>query len=169
MKSANRVLGICAMLLGAAIYLAGKGSPKMVFMDRSLPGPAFLPFLTAIGIALCGAALLIGSVLPASKTAGAEQKPVPEEYGKSDTIWIFKKEELKNFLIVIITSILIIIGAKFLGLLVCLGIGVTAMAKLLGTPGWRTVILLGIASTVVFYLVFDLFLNVPLPRGIFGI
>jgi hypothetical protein len=151
------------MILGAVIVVIGK-SAGMQFLRGTTPGTAFMPFITAWGIGLCGLALAIRSLKPAkAENTTRETEKDPE------SVWIFKKKNLWNFGIVIGTSILIVLSAKFLGLLVSLAIGVALMTRLLGTPGWKTSIFVGIFSGVTFFLVFDLFLRVPLPRGIFGL
>jgi len=45
---------------------------------------------------------------------------------------------------------------------------VGAMAKLMGTKKWITVIGLTVLTPVVLYGIFDIVLTVPLPKGIFG-
>ena len=164
MKSGNLVLGVCAMIFSAAIVVAGR-STGLVFFRGITPGTGFVPFLTAGGIAFCGLVLALGSLKPKAKA-----DPETSETKKDpNAIWIFKRNDLWNFFVVIGASISIVYFARPLGLLVSLSIGVAVMSKLLGTPGWRTPILVGIFSLVMFYLVFDLFLRASLPRGIFGI
>jgi hypothetical protein len=162
-KSANLVLGVCAMILSAIIFVVGK-SAGLQFLRGTTPGPAFMPFLTSWGIGFCGLVLVLRSLMRTSEAdTGRENR------NDAENIWIFKKKNLWNFLIVIITSVFIVLFAKLLGLLASLAIGVAVMAKLLGTPGWKTPIFVGIFSGITFFLVFDLFLQVPLPRGIFGL
>ncbi len=158
MKRANQGLGIGAILLGAAIFLYGRHTGLQTFSGKT-PGPGFLPYLVAIGIALCGVAILLGS----------QKLPLQEDSKEKLVAGLFLPQELHNFGVVIGVSILVMLGANLLGLLLCMGIGVVLMAKLLGTPSWKTCILVGVASTFTFWLIFDWFLKVPLPRGILGI
>jgi len=159
MRMANRVLGICSILLSIVIFCLGK-SMKLAFFSGYTPGPGFLPYVVSCGIAIFGAIILAGSFL--GKADAGEEKSGDVVLG------IFQREEIRNFVSVIGTSILVVATAPYLGLLTSMGIGVAAIAKLLGTPGWKGIILLGIGSTIVFYLIFSVFLSVPLPKGPLG-
>jgi len=160
---ANLILGICAIALGVAIIVVGQNT-GLVFFRRAQPGTGFMPFLTAWGIILCGLALAVSSLIKFVKvkgtTGGSENDP--------ELIWIFKRGDLWNFFVVIGASIMITYSTRFLGLMPSLAVGIVVITKLLGTPGWRTPILVGIFSWVMFYSAFDLFLGMPIPRGIFG-
>jgi hypothetical protein len=161
-KKTDLVLGVCAIVLGAVIVAVGKKA-GLQFLRGTTPGPAFMPFLASWGMGLCGLALAVRSLKrPKAVNTGREIEK------DADVIWIFKRQDLWNFFVVIGTSIAVIFLSKFLGLLISLALGVAVMTKLLGTPGWWTPIFVGIFSGSVFFGVFDVFLRVPLPRGIFG-
>ena len=162
-KSANIVLGVISLIFSAAIAMASR-STGLQFYRGTTPGQAFVPFIAAGGIALCGLALIVNALKSAKGSDTASEK-------EKDTgaIWIFKRSELWNFSVVIGTSILMVYFARYLGMLTSLAIGTAVMSKLLGTPGWRTPVFVGVFSWVLFYLIFDLFLRVPLPRGMLGI
>lgn len=160
-KNADIVLGTCAIIFAIAIFKIGQDTGLRLFR-AGIPGPGFLPYLTAAGISLCGLLLILGSLI---KHVRAKEEKIENN---PDFIWIFKRRDLWNFLVVLGTSALVVYGTTYLGLLTSLAIGVGIMAKLLGTPGWRTPIFVGTLSWGLFYVIFIIFLGTPLPRGIFG-
>lgn len=164
MKSTNFVLGVFGLIICAVIIMIGKNT-NLQFYSGTSPGPAFLPFISAAGIGVCGLILIVGSLLKSAHASDTEQ--AAENNGKA--IWIFKYEELWNFTVAIGVSALILYFTDQLGLLLSLAIGMAVIAKLLGTPGWRTPIVVGIISWIVLYSIFDWLLQTPLPRGMFGI
>ena len=161
-RSANFVLGLSAIIFAVAVVVVGRYE-NLQFYQWTTPGPAFLPNITACGMALCGLILVVSSLTkPAATDAdrGAEDK--------AKAIWIFKYKELWNIIAVIGVSSLLVYFTKYLGLLTSLAIGIGVMAKLLGTPGWWKPIWVGVLSWVALYLIFDWFLKTPLPSGMFG-
>lgn len=163
-KSVDLVLGVFSMAFGVAIIAVGKNT-KLQFYSGTTPGPAFLPYIAAWGIGLCGLILVAGFLMKSAKAADAGR----ETESDAKAIWIFKLKDLRNILIVLGASTLMMYLTKYLGMLLSFALGIAVMAKFLGTPGWRTPAFVGVLSWVVLYLIFDLFLKTPLPRGILGL
>ncbi|MGE4283008.1 MAG: tripartite tricarboxylate transporter TctB family protein [Clostridia bacterium] len=158
MTKANRFLGIFTVAIGAAIIVGCFLCDLGLMSKRGIPGAGFLPFWIAVGIIICGIAILTGSF----KIINKEGEEGEREKG------IFDKEELRNFSVVIGSSVGAIILAPYLGLITALGLAVGTMTRFFGIKNWITVILVAVGSAVVFYLIFKLFLGVPLPVGPLG-
>ncbi|MDR1658582.1 MAG: tripartite tricarboxylate transporter TctB family protein [Deltaproteobacteria bacterium] len=167
-NKAEMIFGLGAIVLAITIFLIGQKT-KLIFFRGTTPGAAFMPYLTAAGIGLCGFWLFFKQLLNMRQSKKDKTNDKKDNNTEENKIKFFKKQDIKNFIVVIVSSILIVILANPLGFLISLTLGIIAMAKFLGTPSWRTSILVGIGSGISFYLIFDLFLKVPLPRGLFGI
>jgi cell division protein FtsW (lipid II flippase) len=160
-KSANIVLGVSALIFGAVIMMIGRNT-NLAFYSGRTPGPAFLPVIAAWGIVLCGLILIVGALV--KKAADSDQATKKD----ANTIWIFKKKDLRNIVVVIGTSSLMVYLTPHLGMLLSFALGIAVMTKFLGTPGWKVPVFVGVLGLTVLYVVFDYFFMTLLPRGIFG-
>lgn len=141
----NRIIGIIAVIGATAIFVATLGF-------RELPGqtlgPAFFPRLVASAIALVGVAIAV---------------PRPDRPALIWLKWIWTWDAMKPFG-TIVAVILWIVAQPTLGFLV-------STALVLATVTWgvegRPLISigLGVVMSVFFYLVFAIFLGVPLAYG----
>lgn len=157
MRKANRYLGFITVLLGIAI-IAGVFISDLPLILRGLPGPGFFPFWLSFGIIIFGIFIFNSSF----------KKAVTDEEEKEQEESIFNKEEFYNFFVIIGGSVSVIFLTKYIGLLSALGLAVSVMTKLFGEKRLHVIFLVGIGTTAVFYGIFKLFLNVPLPIGPLG-
>ena len=76
--------------------------------------------------------------------------------------------ELRNLLVFAILGIGVLLLSKYIGLLTSLGLCVIAYLKIQGKDSWLKSIIIGVCMVVFLYLVFVLFLHVPVPKGPLG-
>ncbi|HEY7678431.1 MAG TPA: tripartite tricarboxylate transporter TctB family protein [Candidatus Methylomirabilis sp.] len=74
-------------------------------------------------------------------------------------------DERKPLLMVAILVVYLLVVSG-LGFLASTAIVVMACTRLMGTPGWRTSILLALGAALGCYVLFEVWLKVPLPRGL---
>ena len=116
------------------------------------PGPGFLPLLLGIAILVMSIALLI-KVWKKVKTAD-ERTSWPERGGFIKVSFIF-------VMIVLFTTFL-----EITGYLVNIFVIFLVMLKPVGKQKWVWTLSISIGATVASYLLFDRWLMLPLPRGI---
>jgi hypothetical protein len=76
--------------------------------------------------------------------------------------------EVRKFLSLGFTLIIWIIGMPYLGYIIMIFVVTFLIAKIMELEGWFKPIILSIVTTSFIYLLFDLWLFIDLPRGIFG-
>jgi hypothetical protein len=114
------------------------------------PGPGLYPFFIGLLILFFSIALLILGL----KSKNSEP--------------LFTKSGLKTFLLMVITFCLWIIIMPVLGyVLVTLAVAF-AFCKIMKLEGWLKPLALSIGTALFIYLLFDVWLYIDLPRGIFG-
>lgn len=160
MRKANLYLGAITIVLGSLILL-GVFVTGLELSTDNLPGPGFLPFWLSLGIILMGVLILIGALRKKVKMDTEDKGEVESSEEENP----FNKEEFYNFAVIIGSGIGVVVLTPFLGLITALGLAVGAMTRLFGEKNWVNVILVAVGSSVVFYIVFSLLLNVPLPVG----
>ena len=157
MKTGNTILGITGIIGGLVIvYLSNM--QNMPFLVRGMPGPGFFPIVCGIAISLCGAWLILDNYLK------IRRKQDEKELEKN----LLNKEELINFAVLIGTAYAVIFLTDWLGLLPSILLAVIGLVRFYGKEKWRTAITVGVGTTGAMYLIFVMFLGVPLPQGIFG-
>lgn len=152
----NKILGILAMISGLVILGLTKYQNLQIIQSSKM-GPGFFPTLCGIAIFACGIMILKEFRL------NTETK---EESGEGeDKTPIFSNDELKNLKIFIVSGVGVLMLAEYIGLLLSLGLCVVAYLKIQGKESWHKSVIIGGCMTVFLYLVFVLFLNVPVPMG----
>jgi cellulose synthase/poly-beta-1,6-N-acetylglucosamine synthase-like glycosyltransferase len=112
------------------------------------PGPGFLPFLLGIAIALMSIVLLI-RVWKKTKT---EDKKIS---------WGLIKVSVIFLVIVLFTALL-----ETTGYVINIFLLFLILLRPVGRQKWSWTLLISIGATLVSYLLFDRWLMLPLPRGI---
>lgn len=151
-KHIDSAVGAFFILFGVAILVAIKLG-DMKFWAITLPGTGFMPTLAAIGIIICGLILLVKNLIFIRKIS------------TDNEIFKLNKPELITFVVIIGFSLLILILSEYLGLIPSIAIAMALLIKLLGKESWRVSILTSLATSIIMYLVFSVFLNVPFPKG----
>jgi putative tricarboxylic transport membrane protein len=136
-----------SMILGFVIIIV---SLRYGFGILGQPGPGLYPFFLGLAILLLSILLLI---LTAKSGSG---EPLFDRYG------------IKKFLLATITFILWIIAMPYLGYVIDTLIVTYCLSKIMRLEGWLKPLALSIGTALFIYLLFDYWLYIDLPRGIFG-
>lgn len=115
------------------------------------PGPGLYPFFIGLIILFFSIVLFILGL----KSKSSEP--------------LFTKSGLKTFLLMVITFCLWIITMPILGYALVTFAVTYAFCKIMKLEGWLKPLALSIATALFIYLLFDVWLYIDLPRGIFGL
>ncbi len=160
MRQANLILGIMGVL-GGLIIIWLAFVQNLAFTKQGFPGPGFFPIMCGIAIVLCSLAIFMKAWFKAKKDILQDQ---PDNMLQKN---IFNRMELKSFAIVIGISWAVVILSDIIGLLVAISIAVVILIRVLGKETLKTSCLVGVGTFAVLFLIFDVFLRIPLPAGIF--
>jgi putative tricarboxylic transport membrane protein len=136
------------LAVGIALFVAALGFP---LLSAGTPGPGFLPLLIAAGIIACGVTLLAGSLRDSTASA---RPSWPSLAG-----WW----HVALMLVAMATAFLFL---EELGFLIAVTLFMAAMIYALGERSWRVLLTVPPLSTIALYLVFAVWLRVPLPKGL---
>ncbi len=143
-KQADLIAAGILLILGIYVSIEVSGFKKIASLDI---GPAFFP-------KVLGGLLIVFSILLALQTVkNNNQEPV--EF-MNRNLWIV-------FIVVGIFSIVFnLIGFVFSSIMILM-----VLMKLMGAGTWKKTLFVSTITTLIIYGVFDYFLHVPLPWGIF--
>lgn len=160
-KHGNLALGGVSIVTGMVILVLTK-IQGLEFLKNGMPGAGMFPTLCAIAVAACGG-LLILEVLGSERKAKRAGENDPERQEN-----LINVNELRNLLIFMVLGGLILVLSDYIGLLTCLCLSIIVYIKIQGKDPWWKAVTIGIGVTIFLYLVFAVFLRVPLPKGPFG-
>lgn len=123
------------------------------------PGPGSLPFAVGVVTALVGTALTALSLL-------GRTSPSAEEDSGRDGERTSRFGVAKTLLIVVLACVFMIWQSHIIGLLPAVGVGVAVLSWTLRSRV-VTAVLTGLGFYLVTFLLFQQWLEVPLPRGYF--
>lgn len=160
-KKANLITGILSILIGATIlFLTKIQGLEMVKSNRM--GPGFFPTVCGIGIVLCGVLMLLE--LSKSIKAAATDDEAAQEMEKE----VLDIRELKNLGLFGVLGIGVLLLSEYLGMLICLGLCVLIYLKVQGKESWKKAIIISLCMMAFLYVIFVMFLHVPVPKGPLG-
>lgn len=142
---------VAVLLLVFAVYTMA-AAREMGFMRGRIPGPGFAPLWIGAALAVSALAILAGS-LRGRQAAGKISAETP---GAGLTAL--------GMTAVTIAAILLV---EPLGLIASIGLLLLGLVRLMG-GSWSSAALTAVGLPFVLYLVFGLWLRVPLPRGPWG-
>ena len=119
------------------------------------PGPGFLPIVIGGVLCLLSIALFIA-------TLSAKQLPKQESFWKGEKSW-------KRVLASLLSLILYIIFLDYLGYIITTFLLFIYLLKLLGKKGWVASIVIAILASLLSYLLFNVAMEVRLPKGLLNI
>ncbi len=161
MRKANYLLGIIG-ILGGFVILYLSHYQELPFFKKGLPGAGFFPIICGVAITTCSVILIFENFY---------QSRVKRPSIQSDTELdssIINLNELRNFVYIIGSSVLVLLATKYIGLLFSIGLTVIGLVKWMARETWKKSFLIGIITTIILYLIFDSFLGVSLPDSIIG-
>lgn len=160
-KAPDLVGAVLLVVLGAAFAVgAASGFPLMGEGGRI--GSGFMPFVA--GVLLVVFAAMVGvEVLLRRRPEGADA-PAEEPGGESG------EEEGSRYTVGVVfgLTLVAVLLIPVLGFLLSFGLLVFALVRFVERGGWLFGVGMGVGAVVVTWLVFVLFLQIPLPMGIFG-
>lgn len=118
------------------------------------PGDGFLPFLAGIAFAIFSLLLLIQTFL-------TNQKNRDER--------ILEKIKWKNIILVLAFLLIYALIVEKLGFVLSTLLFVSLLLRIIERKNWYVVAIIAVASSLLSYAIFQLWLQSQLPRGIFGI
>jgi putative tricarboxylic transport membrane protein len=145
----DRVTGYVLLVIGGITLW---GSVHLSMGTLKHPGPGFFPFLLGFVLVLFSIALI-------SKHWQKDQVPQPFWAGRT---WV---RPLLGVMILGFYALLV----DWVGFLITTFAFLAIWMAVIERLRWRTILSISIGTTVVLYLIFSLFLEVPLPQGFLGI
>jgi putative tricarboxylic transport membrane protein len=136
--------------LAAAILWHIQGFPAMPGQKF---GPAWFPGLIAVGLAICGAALVRSGLRENGAWLALPQ-------------WTRERRPLVGISAVLAGLVFYVLAADALGFHITGALLLAVWIRLLGAS-WRTTIVVAVVATVLIHLAFYKLLRVPLPWGVF--
>lgn len=117
----------------------------------STPGPGFVPVFLGV----------IGTILSTSLTVLSFREQLEKKEGQSGD-----KSNLIRLGLYILACFAFLPMFDFLGSLLSVFILVALLSRISGLKGWWKSVLLGLITSVLFYCLFAMVLQVPLPQGV---
>lgn len=152
MKKANIITGIFCLALSAFAIIIAKGFPAS--QQAGVPGPALWPVMMSILLAVSAVWLIVESIVA---TKPGEDKPLGLWNNGSIRVYISMAVLVVYFLL-----------TPTVGFLISTAVMMLIFIKWFSKKNIFVCLLISLIITVVIYVVFKNFLNVPLDFGIFG-
>jgi hypothetical protein len=127
------------------------GSLAFTFLSTGTPGPGFLPLIISIGIIASGVTLLVGAV----RGMRIVEKP---SWPSLAGWW--------HVGLMLVAMAVAFLFLEELGFLVATTLFMAAMIYALGERSWRMLLTVPPLSALALYVVFAVWLRVPLPKGL---
>lgn len=145
MKKWDRIAAVALILLGIG---AAFGALEIGFGSFRSPGPGFLPFWLSVVLTITSAVYLMINLGPDAKV-----KLWPEKTWFRPLVAILVMFAYGYFM-------------KWFGFCTATLVLFVTWMTVVAKEKWSTVALVSILTTAIAYLLFEVFLKVPLPRGI---
>lgn len=149
-KDANKFTSI--FLLVASIFICIE-SYRLDIGTYNEPGPGFLPFWVGVSILILSLLLLLLSF---------------KENQERERENILAEKRWKNILLVIASLFVYMVVLEKLGFIVSAFLFIVSLIGSIEPKKWYIVIIFAFASTLGAYLIFGIWLQSQLPKGIFG-
>ncbi|HEX2988237.1 MAG TPA: tripartite tricarboxylate transporter TctB family protein [Chloroflexota bacterium] len=143
----DRIAAAVCFLVGAVIVREGT---QLTYMSGFSVGPGFFPFWLGLALMLLSAILFI--------TTRAPNQPFIESASG------FRKAAM-----VAVAVLVYVVGLSYLGLLLALAILLAFLVGVVERKSWRVWAPVALLGSLGCYLIFEVWLSVPLPIGVLGI
>jgi putative tricarboxylic transport membrane protein len=151
MKLNDAVFGVVLIALGAAVFAAIHGYPRIPGQNV---GPALFPGLVAAGLIACGLLLVGGGLRERARSPWFVALP-----------WLASRRHVAAFA-TLVASVIAYIGlADRIGFLIVAPVALFAMFRSLRVRGGPAALVAILASAAIWYAFYKL-LRVPLPWGV---
>lgn len=150
MRRADQVTSL--ILLGLAIFL-GLESRRLSYLSApGVPGPGFLPFWLAVGLAVGAVGILVES---RGKAVGV-------------AAWFPSREGMGRVAALAILVGLLAFAIKPLGMLLAVGLYLLVFLKMYLPGRWPWILSAAAGTPLALHIIFERWLKVPLPSGFLG-
>jgi putative tricarboxylic transport membrane protein len=116
------------------------------------PGTGFFPFLAGVVFAVLSLTLLIQSLVAGENVEG-----------------ILGKVRWKNIILVLICLVVYAVVLEKLGFMISTIFFIGVVLRVIEKKRWSLVVAVSVSATLVFWVIFQYWLQSQLPKGIFGI
>ncbi len=140
------LIDLILLALGITIVVVSIGYG---FGSLEQPGPGLYPVFLGVTIALSSFVILISNVKSRIR------------------LFTTDKAGVKTVSLMLLTFSLWILLMPWLGYVILTMLATYAVAKIMKLEGWRKPLALAVATALLLYLLFDYWLYIDLPRGIF--
>jgi putative tricarboxylic transport membrane protein len=154
MKNSDRLSGIILFLFGLAVFLKSLSYPLGSIHS---PGAGVFPVLASILLMVIAAALVINSYLKREEKGALKAPFFPSE------------ETPKRILYGIISLVVFRYLLPVIGFAPSTFLLIFFMGKFLAHYNWKVNIFFSFLTALVSYYLFQIWLSIPMPIGIFGI
>jgi putative tricarboxylic transport membrane protein len=146
-RNANRICGAVALAVAAVV---GWEARNLVILTAGVPGPGLLPKLAALGTALCGLGLLLSR---------------PGESRRLE----WPAGDVGRKIVGSIAALCVYVGlVPATGFLLATALFTAGLTGWWGGYRWWVAVLIGVGAAVAMFVLFDLLLGAPLPRGLWS-
>jgi len=140
------VLFVLSVLLGReALHLSYWAGPHV-------PGPGFLPFWVAAGLMVGAVGVLV---------AGRRNR-------EGDVAWFANREARARLLFLALLTTLLVFAVWPLGMLLAIGLYLLIFLMIFMPGRWAIIVIMAVVTPLAVHLIFERWLLVPLPKGVFG-
>lgn len=153
MKKADQWSGVVFLITAVLICL---GSARLPYGDIHNPGPGFFPVWIGILLGSMSVALLVKT------SRQREQARMIKELLSERVRW-------RKVLSVLLALILYAVLIQYVGFLVVTFFFIAFLLRFVDPQPWRKVIVWGLIGSGGCYLLFDVWMRLRLPKGIFGV
>lgn len=146
-NTVDAVVAAILFILGAVVVVEARRLGSSWTPDG--PGSGYFPFYIGLIVCISAVAIFYQSV-----------------FGKrKDTAGFVNREQLGRVLSVLIPAIVFVLGIAFLGMYISSAIYIAAFMIVLGKYSPAKGVLLGVAVSAFFFLLFEVWFKVPLYKG----
>lgn len=155
MRRANQITGVAGLILAGYVI---RVASKMAYTVEYSPGAGFFPLWLGIFLAVLSGALFLQATFPLKKSGGRKEESFLPE-----------KEGLKRTLLFLVAFTLCIALMGKLGFLITSFLFALVFLVIVEKYGWLKGLITSLCMAAALYLLFNTALQVPLPKGMWGI
>ena len=140
---------VAALLLVLALVVTQASLKLGAGWTSDGPGSGYFPFYVGVILAIASAGTLYQALL-----------------GKKRNTSIFVDgEQLRRVLVVLVPALVFVGAIALVGIYVASAVYIAAFMIFLGKFGWVRSVVIGVATSTLFFLMFEVWFSVPLPKG----
>lgn len=145
---ADQISALLWIVVGVIVLLQSR---ELDYMAEYGPGPGFLPFWLGVGVIALGLALLAKATFLSNK---------------DETVEIPTRHATYQLILVLAGILGLALLAETIGFLICIGLMFFFLLAAVERQGWKFSLIMGFSSALVFWIIFELGLDLRLPPGL---